>query len=192
MVNQVTLNLTDNNGKKTGEFTMLTQNKNFINCVITVGEENTITETQMNELQSIAKRAGDKGVLEQCDLNSSQKLNLANMNDFDEYYDINISKDGKYFEVKIKDAGLFVKNPSLDTIKSDFGIRDNVFVTKGGIPHGNESIIEKRGPRLGANDKNLDYDRTTLEVGDVLRIPVNEINITDSPRGFWGRLFQLD
>ena len=73
----------------------------------------------------------------------NEKLKLANMYGFSEYYDISLSEDRKMFKVKIKDAGFFVSNPNLGTIKSDFGIKDNVLVRKGKIPYKNEKVIAK-------------------------------------------------
>lgn len=184
MTDTVTLNVANGN-KTTRQATIIVQdgNKQLINSVINVGKNNTIKLSDFQKLQEVARKNGDAGILEQCDLGAKQKLKLAMMNGFSEYYDISLSDDGKLFKVKIKDAGTFVKNPSLATIKKDFGIRDNVLVQKGKIPYGNEGVI----PESTYGDG---YDNVEIETGKTINIPVAEINIEGSPRGFWGRLCQ--
>ena len=99
-----------------------------------------------------------------------------------------MSADKKYFQVKVKDSW---KNPLLSDIKADFGLRDGVLVTKNGIPHGNENLIEER---LKTSDthlgKNTDYNKVKLQAGDTINIPVSQITSLDGPRGFWGRLLK--
>ena len=124
-------------------------------------------------------------------LTAQQKIDLANKNGFGEYYDLKPSSDGKYIILKVKDSGIFTQNPTLDTIKSDFGIASGVLVNKGEIPYGNQEVIEKRAkPGSTADGRNTDYDAAKLLPGDKLNIPLEEVKISDSPRGFWGRLFQ--
>lgn len=188
MVDSVTLQVVGNTSNR--KFTFQTENVKLIKSIVTV-KNNTISESDMKKLQETAKKGGDLGILESCDLNAQEKVNLAKLNNFSEYYDIKPSQDGKYLVVTIKKCGMFTQDPTLGTIKSDFGVRDNVFVTKEGIPHGNELIIEKRSKAgSSADGRNTDYDQAKLRPGDVLNIPVSEINISDTPRGFWGRLFQ--
>jgi len=178
----------DNDNTK--PFTINVENKKFINSVIVFGEDNTITLEQMKKLQEVAAREGDLGVLEACDLNPEEKINLANLNGYNEYYDIKLSKDKKFFEVTIKETGTFVCDPYLGTIKKDFGVREGVFVQGSDIPYGNESLIMNAKKNMTADERNIDYDSAHLKPGDVIRIPVEEVSIQDSPRGFWGRLFQ--
>ena len=178
MADTVTLNVA-NGSSAPRKFSIMTEDKSLINSIVTV-KNNTISTSDMEKLQSIARKNGDAGVLEQCDLGAEEKLQLAKLNKFSEYYDITISNDKKYFKVKIKDAGMFCKNPNLATIKSDFGLRDGVLVNKGSIPHGNEGVIPSSSYGAG-------FDSIELNVGDTINIPVAEINIDGSPRGGFGR-----
>lgn len=191
MVHTVIFNVdTKNSNGRT--FTLNVTDKSYVNSIITVKDNNSITEDDVTKLQQAAARNGDFGILEACDLNGDEKLNLAMLQNFSKYYDIKLSDDKKYFEVKVKNAGTFIKNPSLGTIKKDFGIRDNVLVTKDrGIPYGNESVIREAGQpgTIGDGSKEgIDYDKAVIKVGKTINIPVDEINITDTPCGFWGRL----
>lgn len=176
MAEPITLNVINSNNEIIRKFTCLTENKAFINSIITIGENNTIKTSDIDLLNNVAKRSGDAGIIEQSDLNGSEKKSLAFANNFGKYYDIEVSQDGKYLQVKIKDAGLLCKNPNLDTIKSDFGIRDNVLVKEGYIPHGNEGVIPRSTYGSG-------YDAVELSVGDTINLPVSEINISGEPRG---------
>lgn len=189
MPDNITLTVLKEDGT-TRPFTIQTENKEFINSIIEVGENNTISEQDAKILLDTLSNDGDMGVLENIDLNPKQKQNLAQIFNFDKYYDIQLSKDGKYFKVTIKDAGFFVKNPTLGDIKSDFGIRDNVFVTENEIPHGNSELINNNPKGMTADDRNIDYDKTTIFVGQTINIPVDEINITGTPRGMFGRLLK--
>ena len=114
MVDSITLNIVgQNNNTKPG--TILTESATFINSIITVGENNTITEKDFKVLQNVAAKSGDAGILENSDLNGQQKMALANIYKFNEYYDISLSNDGKYFQVKIKEykATLTTKTNSI-------------------------------------------------------------------------------
>lgn len=177
MADTITLNVTNPNNT-TRKFSIMAENETLINSIVTV-KNNTISYSDMEKLQNIAKRNGDAGVLEQCDFGAEEKLALAKLNKFGEYYDITLSNDKKYFKVKIKDAGMFCANPNLATIKSDFGIKDNVLVQKGGIPHGNEGVI------TGSHGGN--FDGVTMNPGEVINIPVEEININGTPSGGFSR-----
>ena len=190
MPDTVKFNVKVNNTSNTKPFTLNVEDKKFINSIITVGEDNTITPEQMKKLQEAAGRNGDLGILEACDLNPEEKINLANSNGYSEYYDIKLSKDGELYEVTVKKTSNLVKDPTLGTIKKDFGVRDNVFIQKGEIPYGNEDLIRNAGKNMTPDARNVDYDSTQLREGNTIRIPVEEVNIQDSPRGFWGRLCQ--
>ena len=182
---ELTLNIANSNGRK---FTILAENENLVKSVVAVKENNTITQADAKILQQVASKNGDIGILESCDLSGNHKLKLAEMNDFGEYYDIKLSEDGKMFQVTIKKTGFFTPNPTLDTIKADFGIADHVLVGKGNIPYGNEELIQKRS-KLGSSvdGRNTNYNFTKLEPGDTINLPVANINIDGSPRGFFGR-----
>ena len=182
MTDTVVLNIANGNNS-TRKCTVLAQDKSLINSVINVQKGNIITETDLKRLQDVARKNGDAGILEHCDLGAQEKLNLAKMNGFSEYYDISLSKDKKFFHVKVKDAATFVADPTLGTIKSDFGIRDNVLVQKGKIPYGNENVIPDSSYGAG-------YDNIKIKTGETINIPVAEIDIDGSPKGFLGRLWQ--
>ena len=183
----LTFNIANSNGRT---FTLKADDEKLAKSVVSVKENNTITNADVALLQQTASKNGDFGILEHCDLSANHKLKLAELNNFGEYYDIKLSEDGKMFKVTVKDAGAFVENPTLGTLKADFGIDDGVFVKKGEIPYGNGDIIQKRSkPGSSADGRNTDYDQTKFEPGDSINIPVALIKITDSPRGFWGRFF---
>lgn len=190
MVDSITLNVVCGKNSEIKQCSLLTENKNYINSIIELGENNSITEAQMEQLRHVAARSGDSKVLEQSDLNGQNKINLAKLNGFDEYYDISLSKDGKLMQVKIKDAGMLVKNPILGTIKKDFGVRDHVFIQGDEVPYGNEDIIYNNEIDYVSDYNNKDYDRVILKVGQTINIPVNEVNINGTPKGFLGRFFQ--
>lgn len=180
MPTTVTLNVQQTNKQINKPATVQVENKSLINCIFPNINNNTITEAQLEKLQEIARKNGDACILEQCDLGAEEKLQLAVMNNFSKYYDITLSDDNKYFKVKIKDAGMFCKNPNLGVIKDDFGLKDGVLVQQGNIPHGNEDVIPKSSYGAG-------YDNVELQVGDVINIPVSEINIEGTPKGGFGR-----
>lgn len=181
MPEQLTFNVINSTTQQsTKTYTCLTENKAFINSIITVGSENTVTETDIKKLQEVAARSGDMGIIEQSDLNGEEKIKLANANGFSDYYELNLSKDGKYIEVTIKDAGALCMDPNLGIIKSDFGIRDGVFVQKGNIPHGNNEIIPQS---CGGGS----FDGVVISAGKTINIPVSEINISGSPAGILKR-----
>ena len=182
MTDTLVLNIPNGNNS-TRKCTILVENKDLVNTLVKVKKGNVITETDLQKIQDIAKKNGDAGILEQCDLGANEKLKLANMYGFSEYYDISLSEDRKMFKVTIKDAGFFVSNPNLGTIKSDFGIKDNVLVRKDKIPYNNEKVIPKSSYGDG-------YDNIKLNVGESINIPVSEVNISGDPRGFFGRLLQ--
>lgn len=187
-VSQVTLNIANSNGRT---FTISTENKQFINSVVKVGENNTISNEDVVTLQNIARKNGDAGILESCDLSGQQKLKLAMLNNFGEYYDIKLSNDGKMFTIIVKETPWYTKNPNLATIKSDFGVAEGVLVQKGNIPYDNQGTINKRAKAgSSADGRNTDYDQATLEAGDKINIPVACININGTPRGGLGRFFQ--
>ena len=177
MPSSITFSVVNSSNKEIRKYTCLTEDKSYINSIITVGKNNSIKQADVNKLKEVANRSGDAGVIEQSDLNGQEKKNLALANNFGDYYDITVSKDGKYLQVKIKDTTI---DPNLADIKNDFGVRDNVFVQKGNIPHGNEGVIPSSSYGAG-------YDSITIKAGETLNIPVSEINIDGKPRNFAGR-----
>ena len=180
---RVTFNIKDTNNK----FSILTTDKTFINSIITV-KNDTITSKDIPKLQEVAKRSGDLGVIENSDLSPEEKLTLATQRKFGKPYELSLSPDKKYLQVKVKKTKWYYPNPQLKTIKSDFGIPDNILVTQNGIPHNNEALIKKRAEQgSSANDKNTDYDNAELEAGDTINLPINMVNLSDKPQGFWKR-----
>ena len=93
MPEQLTFNVTNSTTQQsTKTYTCLTENKAFINSIITVGSENTVTETDIKKLQEVAARSGDMGIIEQSDLNGEEKIKLANANGFSDYYELNVDE----------------------------------------------------------------------------------------------------
>lgn len=184
MVQNLTFNIANSNGRT---FSMLAQDESLVRVVVNV-KDNIITQNDIKTLQNLAAKNGDAGVLEQCDLSGHQKLNLAKLNGFEDYYDMKLSEDGKMFQVTVKRTGMFTKNPTLATIKSDFGIEDNVLVQKGKIPYGNEDLINERAKAgSSADGRSTDYNAAVLKPGDTINLPVACLTIDSSPRGFFRR-----
>ncbi len=182
MGDTVTLNVVNKNQQQARKFTIQVEDKNFINSIVTVKDNNTITESDVQKLQQVAQRSGDYGIIEGSDLNGEEKLNLANNFKFNEYYDIKLSADKKYFQITIKKTPWYCSDPTLGVIKSDFGIRDNVLVKKGSIPYDNAGVIP-------ASSHGAGYDNIKIPAGKTINVPVSEINIDSTPHGAVYRFF---
>ena len=110
------------------------------------------------------------------------KVNIANQNGYSKFYNIGISKDGKYLEVTIKETAALSSDPDLGDIKDDFlGGKSDILVNKSDIPHGNAKLIESK--HCDGN-----YDDIVLRPGETIRIPVEHLQFKDSPRGWWEQL----
>ena len=184
MTVQIKLQVLGENGQKT-PFTINTEKENFINSIIEIGKNNEISEADKAKLIELAKRNGDKNTIEDCDMTLDDKINYANFCGYNNFYDIKISKDQKYLEVKIKETGALCPNPTLGEIKQDFlGGKDNILVQKGEIPHGNSGVIDDKKYR-----ENYDsYDEYPIEEGKTIRIPIEELQFNEKPRNWWARL----
>lgn len=180
---EVSLKVVNQNGEN-HDFVIKTENKKFINSIITVNENNEITEEQKNTLLTAAAKCGKSDILENCDLSFQQKINLANLNGFDKFYDLKLSKDGKFLVMTVKETNMFIPRPTIGRIKTDFGIKNGVLVQKGSIPYGNEDVISCRHAQSGEED----YDIAKLLPGDKLNIPIEEVHFDDKPRTALGRL----
>lgn len=74
----VTLKIVDNSGKDTGKtYTCNVENKSFINSIINVGKDNTITINDAKTLQNIAGLSGDISVIEESDIRGINNLKQA-------------------------------------------------------------------------------------------------------------------
>ncbi len=183
----ITLIVTDAGRKN---FTIKAENKSLVSAVVNVKNGNEIINSDVIKLQEACRKGGDLGALENCDLNGIQKIALAKLNGFNEYYDISLTENGMCLAVRIKETPWYVENPTLGTIKADFGVPDHIFVQGRNIPFGNADIINKRSvPGSTPDGRNTDYDKTKFEAGDVINIPIAQINIDGSPRGGFGRFF---
>lgn len=176
MTTTVTLQVAKSNNS-TQDFTVQVKDKKFLNTIIDTSKE-AITEQEMNYIQDVAKRGGDAGILEDCDLNPQEKLKLAVINKYDDAYDIKLSSDGKYFEITIKPTSCLYPDPRIEDVKKDFGLRENVF-----IDNNNNLVGEHPDEGIGGN-----YDNNKLKGGTTFRVPVNEAHFTNGPAGFWRRL----
>lgn len=182
MTTTVTLKVASNNSSQTRDFTIQVKDKKFLNCIIDTSKD-TITENDMNHIQEVAKRAGDAGILEDCDLNPQEKIKLAETNKYSEFYDIKLSEDGKFYEITVKPTSFCYPDPRIEDIKKDFGLRANVFMEN------NAELVYSREDRFWDTESNHNYDTDKLKGGDTFRIPVNEAHFTNGPAGFWRRLF---
>ena len=123
-------------------------------------------------------------------LSPEEKLKLAELNGYNKPYELSlVTVDGKKcLQVKVRKTKWYYPNPQLKTIKADFGLSDGLLVRKGEIPYGNKDVIDKRAvPGSTPDGRNTDYDAAELEAGDVINIPIENVKINDSPKGFWGR-----
>lgn len=180
MGDTVTLNVAGQSQQQR-QFTIRVEDEKFINSIVNV-KDNTITESDVKKLQQAAQRSGDYGILESSDLNGDEKLNLADSLKFNEYYDIKLSPDKKFFQITIKETPWYCSDPTLGVIKSDFGIRDNVLVQKGSIPYGNDKVIPSSSHGIG-------FDKIIMQAGETINVPVSEINLDSTPHGAIYRLF---
>ncbi len=183
MPENVTLNIVNPDTKQTyKKATVLVDDKAVLKSLFPT---NNITEDDLVKIQEIARQSGDLGVLESSDLNPSQKLALATVNEYNEYYDIKLSKDGKYYEIKVKEAGVFTKDVTGYGIKRDFGLRENVL-----LDNNLDYMVDNAEPGSTPDGRNTDYDKVKFPAGTVIKLPVGEVNFEAGPSGFWRRLFQ--
>ena len=173
----VTLTIVNSNGS-TQKATINVKDVKFINCVITM-KDGTITEADFERLQKILRSAGDAGILEEDDLSSTQKLELAKLNGYTKLYDIKLSDDGKFYEITVKEKPWYYPDPMISHIKKDFGLRENVFLNN------NRNLVGDHpdDPETG------NYDFNKIKGGTTFKIPVAEAHFDKSPNGFLGRLF---
>lgn len=187
MVDSIVLNVNAGNNS-TRKFTLNVENKKLVNCIVPVDKNKTITAQSESKLMAAASRAGDKGILESCDLTPSEKIQMMYQSDYGAYYDIKLSRDGKYYEVTIKKTNCITPDPSARTIKSDFGVGKGVL-----LEHNNDLFKDRfSGNPFMDDSRNNDYDNTKFRPGDVIRIPVEDVNVNpgDTARGFWRRAFK--
>ena len=175
----VTLTITKQNGQ-TQKATINVKDEKFINCVITM-KDGTITEADFERLQEISRSAGDAGILEADDLNSTQKLELAELNGYTDFYDIKLSDDGKFYEITVKKKPWYYPDPMIYHIKKDFGLRENVFLNNNRHLVGDHPDNREIG----------NYDLNKINGGTTFKIPVTEASFDRSPNGFWGRLIAV-
>ena len=187
MGNEVSLNITGIDGIKSQVFTNFkVTDKSLLNTIFPEMENNTLTTEQLKKLEEIAARSGGSDVLELSDLTTEERLEHFN---FNEYYSIRV--DGDNYIVKIKKTPFYVKDPSAETIKKDFGLEDNVlYDPEDPYLSPNKELFERRP--VNTSENYINYNSTKFEAGDELVIPKNKVNITSSPCGFWGRLCQYD
>lgn len=191
MSTTVTLNIQSGNNTSKGSINVA--DKKLLNCIFPNMQNNTITEAEFKHAQDVARRAGDKGIIEKEDLQTAtDKLELAKLNKYGDMYDLSLSDDKKYFIIKVKDSTVY---PRLGGIKDDFGIRDGYFVPERDrysptYNKDNAELLSKRHEIGSDGIVHADYDEIRLEPGDVLKIPVEEIQIQDGVSGNWGRFWK--
>ena len=155
----------------------MVENEKLLNSIIG-GNKKTITQNEMKHIQETAKRNGDAGILESCDLNPKEKMNLAKLNGYGEHYDIKLSKDGKFYEITVKKTGCLYPDPKIYHIKKDFGLRDNVFLEN------NKNLVGEHPD----DENSQNYDLNKIKGGTTFKIPVQEAHFDNGCNGFFGRL----
>lgn len=106
MSTTVTLNIQSGNNTSKGSINVA--DKKLLNCIFPNMQNNTITEAEFKHAQDVARRAGDKGIIEKEDLQTAtEKLELAKLNKYGDMYDLSLSDDKKYFIIKVKDSTVY-------------------------------------------------------------------------------------
>ena len=180
MTTKLELNVQQSNGT-TRPATILVEEKNLINCIFPNINDKTITEAQLKKLQETGRKSGDLGIIESADLSPQEKIQQAKINGYNEFYDIKLSNDKKYYVITIKPTSMFYPDPRTEDIKKDFGLRENVFL------YNNLELVKKREDRTW-DSRNHNYDYDKLRGGDTFYIPIEEAHFTNGPAGFWRRL----
>ena len=188
----ITFNVVDSNGQviRQRSFTVTKNIKenNFINSVIKVADNNSITEADEKKLEGIAKRFNVwyDNAIEDADMTPDEKLALAKQNpNYSKHYNLSLSEDKKFLVVEVKKTNFLYPDPQMQTIKADFGVRNNVLVEKNYIPHGNAETINKHINVWTYDDRNINYDKIEFEAGDKINIPIEEVYIQPKSAGFW-------
>jgi len=70
----VSFTVSNSGGVAPRKYSLLTENSSFINSIITVGKNNTITLQDMERLEATKRLAGDLGILEECDISGINNL----------------------------------------------------------------------------------------------------------------------
>ena len=167
----VTLKISDGGRQKTG--TISVEDKKILSAVLPNFKDNTVTRAQFDMLTNMARSAGDRGILEGCDIGNAQQK--AKYYGYDEAYDIKVSKDGKYLEITVKDQGFFTSDPYVATLIKDFNVSLKTFFRN------NLDIIEKSD--FNPND-NKSPDNIKVKSGKNIKLPIKECKYnTDGPSG---------
>lgn len=184
MTDTITLKIAQGKGNAFREATIQVENKNLVKCIFpNMVDKNTLSNDQFKKLQAVARRGGDMGILEIEDLSPIEKMEQAKINGYDEYYDIKLSDDKKKYVITLKKTGMLFPDPTIERIKIDFSLAENVFLNN------NRDLVLKRKDitRDYGNAHNYDFDK--LRGGDVFYLPVNQTSFINGPSGFWKRLF---
>ncbi len=180
MPDAITLNIIDPKTQKTvRQGTLNVQDEKIIKFF----DVKNVTEEGFIKLQEKARNARDIGVLDYYDLTPEEKLAQAKENKYDKYYDIKLSNDGKFFEIKVKPQGAFSPAFNGYDIKADFGLAENVLMNN------NKDYVVKHAPAGSTPDgRNTDFDKATFTPDYTIKIPVNEASFNNGPSGWWSRL----
>ena len=177
MSEQITLNVVGGS-QKTQKYTVTTENKMFINSIITVSENNTISYSDMRKLQEMIKGGDDAGILEEKDFNPQQKLELAKYNKYNQLYNIKLSDDEKYYEITIKGRSALLcqyPDPTVGVICKDFGFSIEDFKSNNKALTG-EITDNARDCNNGHN-----YSADVVPEGKTFKIPVDKCHFTNGP-----------
>lgn len=111
---------------------------------------------------------------------AKEKLEQAKINGYDEFYNIKVSNDGKYFEITVKKTGFLYPDPDAAVIKKDFGLKSGVLIDN------NPDVF----PENPTGDTRS-FDEEKIKGGTFLKLPISEVNFNNGPSGFFGRLFHV-
>ena len=182
----VTLTVTKANGTEQA-YTVMTGNKKFINSIITVGDDNKITEADKKTLINTMSIGGDAGILDYADLSPEQKADVAQMTSkYADNFNIEVIKDEsgkKFYQFTVKEnwlrqqIGIFAprKKISAATIKSLLNLKEGQYRYYDGMGHYFACSALKH---YNMGDGVMDVysgDDFEFRAGDTFKIPVDDV-----------------
>ena len=181
----VTLTVTKANGTEQA-FTVNTENKKFINSIITVGEDNKITEADKRTLINTMAIGGDAGILDYSDLSPEHKAKVAEMTSkYGDDFKIEVIEESgkKFYKFTVKESwskemlGFFgFRNKiSASTIKSLLNLKEGQYRYDDGWGHSYScSALKYYNMGDGAMNK-YSGDDFKFKSGQTFKIPVEDV-----------------
>ena len=118
---------------------------------------------------------------------AKRDLELAKEMGYDEYYDIKLSDDSKFYEIEVKKTPFYMPNPKAITVAQDFGVKDVHTIYENNIknfPKFKEKTSFGEGNTLFVTDDS----NAVFKKGYKFRLPVESVTIQKDLNDFFGRL----